>query len=441
MKKLLALLLIVCLIAATAVCLTACNDDATETGTETPADQTNPAGDASSTTPTDTQTSSGDAQPSTNPDTASGGGNQQQQQQQNPDTSSGGGNQQQQQNPPAATPTSYSVARTAFQEWFGIPIPEKTGIDVSFDIGGDSFCFDMVGGDNLSAATFTEFVTYFDELFDVANSAAWEREPMGGNCVNYENTALGKGINLYYDDFNTAVYLNVFYNNTTFDKYAFAKGIVSEMLGVTLPESMAVNATYIHAQLYNGYGGFGYYNIAEFETVYNAYKTCLDALAAPWNADDPVVNGNRTTVTYDNNTNGARIELSKDADSNSVSVDAGFFGVLVATTFAQAREVLADVYGVELPDIAGVTLGDNSFSLAGDEVTFAFSGDTLTKQYCIDNIEAVFVTLCGNAGNVTSDGADAREISWTYNSMLYSVSWTAASGPNAPMIDINMMCL
>ena len=422
MKKLLALLLIVCLIAATAVCLTACNNDTTETGTETP------AGDATSTTPTDTQTSSGDAQPSTNTDTTSGGDQQQQQQ-------------QQQQNPPAATPTSYSVARAAFQEWFGIPIPEKTEIDVSFEIGNDSFCFDMVGGDNLSAATFTEFVTYFDELFDVANSAAWEREPMGGNCVNYENTALGKGINLYYDDFNTAVYLNVFYNNTTFDKYAFAKGIVSEMLGVTLPESMAVNATYIHAQLYNGFGGFGYYNVAEFETVYNAYKACFDALAAPWDAGDPVVNGNTTTVTYDNNTNGARIELSKDTDSNSVSVNAGFFGVLVATTFAQAREVFADVYGVELPDIAGVTLGDNSFSLAGDEVTFAFSGDTLTKQYCIDNIEAVFVTLCGNAGNVTSDGADAREISWTYNSMLYSVSWTAASGPNAPMIDINMMCL
>ena len=341
--------------------------------------------------------------------------------------------------PTVSMTESYGVAMDCVQQWFGIAIPEKENIEVSFDIGNDSFCFDMVGGNGLSVATFTEFAEYFDTLFDIENSTEWEKDS-GEEYANYNNETLGKGINLYLDTYNDAVYLNLFYNNATFDKYAVAKAQMNKILGIALPDISAVKPTYFHAQLYNSVFEFGYYNVDDSENIYNTLKTCLDNLTSPWSEGNVSVPNNysRTIVEYYNYTNGAKILLSWDSgDGRSVTLEAGLFGNVVATTIAQARNLFADVYGIEIPAIDGAILGDNSFALTGNEVTFSVSGAVLTKQYCIGNIEAVFTELFG-AGEVTCDDENGRGITWVNEGLMYAVSWTPASENSEPTLDIDI---
>ena len=231
--------------------------------------------------------------------------------------------------PTVSMTESYEVARNCVQQWFGMAIPEKENIEVSFDIGNDSFCFDMVGGEGLSLATFTEFAEYFDTLLNIENSTEWEKDS-GEEYANYNNETLGKGINLYCDTYNNAVYMNLFYNNTTFDKYAVAKTQMNKILGISLPDITVVKPTFIHAQLYNSVFEFGYYNVDDSESIYNTLKTCLDGLNSPWSEGNVSVPSgySRTVVEYNNYTNGAKILLSWDSgDGRSVTLEAGLFPI------------------------------------------------------------------------------------------------------------------
>ncbi|MBO4217033.1 MAG: hypothetical protein J5940_03725, partial [Clostridia bacterium] len=107
---------------------------------------------------------------------------------------------------------SYSKARGEFAEVTGVTLPELSGLvvgDYPYNHGETSYCFDIVGGDELSYATFTAFKSFFDEeLSDWTVTGP----SVDGEYTNVNYNSDSGWIGLTWDATNEAVYINTVMN-------------------------------------------------------------------------------------------------------------------------------------------------------------------------------------------------------------------------------------
>ena len=103
---------------------------------------------------------------------------------------------------------SYAKAREDFYKVTGIMLPALEGLEVGeypYEEGDKSYCFDIIGGDNLSHQTYETFLAFFDEEL-----SSWTKtgpETMG-EYTNVDYEIDNKWIGLTWDETNQAVYIN-----------------------------------------------------------------------------------------------------------------------------------------------------------------------------------------------------------------------------------------
>ncbi len=110
--------------------------------------------------------------------------------------------------------------------------------------------------------------------------------------------------------------------------------------------------------------------------------------------------------------------------------------VIEASSYEQAKAILADLYGINLPNYENAQIGDNSFAKDGKEVTFAFSNEDFTSA-TFDEIVAIFTAKFGDPVAELSYSEDGY-LSETWigeDMMVYTVYWN----PDTLSIDINIM--
>ena len=103
---------------------------------------------------------------------------------------------------------SYAKARGEFQEVTGVLLPELEGLEVEdypYSEGDSSYCFDIIGGDELSEATFALLKAFLDSAL-----ASWtcEGPSQDGEYINVNYSSASGWIGLTWDSTNEAVYLN-----------------------------------------------------------------------------------------------------------------------------------------------------------------------------------------------------------------------------------------
>ena len=108
---------------------------------------------------------------------------------------------------------SYAKARSEFQKVTGILLPELEGLEVDdypYTEGATSYCFDIIGGEELDYNTFAALKAYLD----IALSSWTCTGPrVDGEYTNYDYTNDNAWIGLTWDGENEAVYLNAMMEN------------------------------------------------------------------------------------------------------------------------------------------------------------------------------------------------------------------------------------
>ncbi|MBO4623667.1 MAG: hypothetical protein J5691_07310 [Bacilli bacterium] len=108
---------------------------------------------------------------------------------------------------------SYAKARGEFQKVTGILLPELEGLEVDdypYSEGATSYCFDIIGGEELGYDTFAALKAYLDLSLSSWTCTGPEVE---GEYTNYNYTNDNAWIGLTWDSVNEAVYLNAMMEN------------------------------------------------------------------------------------------------------------------------------------------------------------------------------------------------------------------------------------
>ncbi|MBP5550742.1 MAG: hypothetical protein J6X93_01650 [Bacilli bacterium] len=108
---------------------------------------------------------------------------------------------------------SFAKARSEFQKVTGILLPELEGLEVDdypYSEGATSYCFDIIGGEELSESTFALLKVFLDGAL-----ADWTctGPRVDGEYTNYDYTNDNAWIGLTWDGENEAVYLNAMMEN------------------------------------------------------------------------------------------------------------------------------------------------------------------------------------------------------------------------------------
>ena len=108
---------------------------------------------------------------------------------------------------------SYAKARSEFQKVTGILLPELEGLEVDdypYTEGATSYCFDIIGGEELGYNTFAALKAYLDLSLSSWTCTGPE---VDGEYTNYNYFNDTAWIGLTWDSTNEAVYLNAMMEN------------------------------------------------------------------------------------------------------------------------------------------------------------------------------------------------------------------------------------
>ncbi len=156
--------------------------------------------------------------------------------------------------------------------------------------------------------------------------------------------------------------------------------------------------------------------------------------------------GFAVTLPEDNQQNGSTIEWTSTAGTwvqlvwNSentnvyVNVRAEYVDP-IPSTFAEARNCLKDINGIEIPDYEGAEIGETgaSFKKDGTETTFSFTSNELTNTD-FNNLKALFSQKFGDATNEYSE-ENAGTATWNHEGTIYGIEWVSV---DKTTIDINI---
>ena len=133
---------------------------------------------------------------------------------------------------------SYKTARTQFKAVTGIEVPALEKLEVQeypYTEGTLGYCFDIIGGENLSIETFNVLKAFLD-----AKLSAWDIEgpSTDGEYTNVDYTSVaGDWIGLTWDATNKAVYLNANMSGVViYDTFTEARAALAETYGITIPD-------------------------------------------------------------------------------------------------------------------------------------------------------------------------------------------------------------
>ncbi len=169
--------------------------------------------------------------------------------------------------------------------------------------------------------------------------------------------------------------------------------------------------------------------------TFNTLATFLDRTLSNWTKE---VNENESYYTIDyKNIYGDCINLVWDIENECVYLNAIMSeeDVIEASSYAQGKALLADIYGITLPNYENVEIGDNSFAKDGTETTFAFSSEEFTSA-TFDEIVAIFTRKLGDPeADLSYSEEGYLSETWIVDGKMYTVHWN----PDTLSIDINIM--
>lgn len=134
---------------------------------------------------------------------------------------------------------TYNSVLDDFYALTGVQLPEMDGLYVEeypFEEGSNSYCLDIVAGENLSYSTYETLLAFLEETL-----ADWDKVTMEDPSypyVNFTNEA-GDWFNLVWDVENECVYLNVVLSDedvTVANSYTEGKNLLQRINGIILPE-------------------------------------------------------------------------------------------------------------------------------------------------------------------------------------------------------------
>ena len=134
---------------------------------------------------------------------------------------------------------TYNSVLDDFYALTGVQLPEMDGLYVEeypFEEGSNSYCLDIVAGENLSYSTYETLLAFLEEAL-----ADWEKVTMEDPYYPYVNftSEAGDWFNLVWDVENECVYLNVVMSDddvTVANSYTEGKNLLQRINGIILPE-------------------------------------------------------------------------------------------------------------------------------------------------------------------------------------------------------------
>ena len=132
---------------------------------------------------------------------------------------------------------SYVYAQEFFTAATGIALPLRSGLEVSFCIGGSDFMFDIIGGDGRTQYEYEMFEAFFDRTipgWEKTGPAKADRDYMKENTtIDYRTT--GAMLNFVWDAENQAIYINATITEDDFAPLANISELFGDKFGVEIP--------------------------------------------------------------------------------------------------------------------------------------------------------------------------------------------------------------
>lgn len=132
---------------------------------------------------------------------------------------------------------TYSLTRSIFKNATGVELPLITNLDADIAFGSGYFMWDIVGGTNLTKATYDNIIAYLDGL--TGWSGVDDTQDAAYPTKKYTNSTSGIAFQVVWngDSSTGGIYLNVMGTGllSTFDGFSEAKTILATRHDITIP--------------------------------------------------------------------------------------------------------------------------------------------------------------------------------------------------------------
>ena len=320
---------------------------------------------------------------------------------------------------------SYAQARTAFTTATGLTLPELETVEGMFEkINETTYMMDINGADETVYSSVTASFgqqTGAEPYVNAYNMDTWD------HSRTVEGVTYACQIRSVLD---TGTVLIMCYQTAVTESYMTARQNYYEVTGLELPLLGGVEADLD----YPYQSGALSYELDIFEgattDMFATIEKFFDGLSG-WTKDEPQSDGEYTNLWY--RSAGGSVGVTWDGYNNGLYIHAEMSGVIVASTYAEARQLLNETFGILLPDHENVTLEWNSFAKDGEEVTFGFSRSDFTISD-FNDVKAILSEKLGAPTEKNDNGEYGYDVSWISGGYYYSASWD----PAGKTIDINI---
>ena len=336
-------------------------------------------------------------------------------------------------NPSSDNPTvtivmteSYKTNRDNFKKVTKIELPalEKLEVDeFPYRDGDTSYCFDIIGGDNLNYQTYLIFENFFKEKIGNCDSGYPSGDETNGRDAQW--TKNGRWYQTYWDKTNKAIYINTTLKESDDKKmstsYSLARDQFKEITYLQLPivYDVTANETNINAyvagrktyeiSLESG-SNLNYQTYLQFEKFFADNFTSVDGYPvgdeatgreAKWIFQKNELYTKYTTLGY-------IIIGVKPVETSTVPM---------TDSYAAAREEFHSFIGVLLPEYGGLEVEDYPYESGMSSYCFdMFEGENLSQD-TFDNYKSFFDDL--NGWTLTNHSANGNDTEY-YDTYVYS---------------------
>lgn len=318
---------------------------------------------------------------------------------------------------PNMTP-SYATARTSFQTFSGITLPELADVQGVFEKLGESQCMVDISGATSDAyiSVKNAFATQvgFASTVDSFGKDVWEYSK------SKEGIAYACNLNCFFVESDNMIVI-MYQEDVVDDSYVAGRAAFKAATGVELPliaglkGDIMIDSSSVMFDIVLGD------NLSH--DTYNSILSYLDTLTG-WTSEDTTNDPVYETHTYNNSSTEISFQVVYDSENNAIYINA--FNTLTSfDAYQEAKEYLATRYGITLPSMTNVSA---MFSCAADStwMTFDLFKESNFSEDDYNQFVSALTTKLGNGTDASDE--NQKRTTWMIDGLFWDVTWDLTTG-------------